>query len=120
MYKNFVKIIQDLAKCNYKIFGDRFKFEDYGVPQTRHRLILVGFRADFYKSKNIKYGKPSKDTEFFRITSKKALEEGVPGTDQTKESFEEADNKEETRHSDKRPRRLRRPRRLLRQLRQAA
>ena len=100
VYQNFVKIIQDLAKCNYKIFGDRFKFEDYGVPQTRHRLILVGFRADFYKSKNIKYGKPSKDTEFFRITSKKALEEGVPGTDQTKESFEEADNKEEPRHSD--------------------
>ena len=100
VYRNFLKIMQDLAKCNYKIFGDMFRFEDYGVPQTRRRIILVGFRADFYKKNDIKYGKPPKDTEFIRITCKQALEKGVPGTKQTKKSFDEADNKEETKHSD--------------------
>ena len=36
VYKNFLKIMSDLAKASkygYKVYADRFKFEEYGVPQ---------------------------------------------------------------------------------------
>lgn len=31
---------------NYIITPHLYKFEEYGVPQTRHRIIIVGIRAD--------------------------------------------------------------------------
>jgi site-specific DNA-cytosine methylase len=30
----------DLSACGYGIYGNKIKFEEYNVPQTRHRLIL--------------------------------------------------------------------------------
>lgn len=64
----FEKILEDLKEPGYKIFSlvnkprnnqfDKPEFkpedfiiraEDYGIPQTRHRVILLGIRNDFYK-----------------------------------------------------------------------
>lgn len=33
----------------YVVYPHYYKFEDYGVPQTRHRVILVGIRKDIAK-----------------------------------------------------------------------
>ena len=55
-YKNFKKIMGDLANCSkhgYTIYADNYKFEEYGIPQTRHRIILVGFRSNFFTENNI-------------------------------------------------------------------
>lgn len=38
----FKKIIEELKECGYKLTTNLYKFEDYGVPQARHRLIIVG------------------------------------------------------------------------------
>lgn len=42
--KAFTKIIQDLANAGegYTLTIHLYKFEDYGIPQSRHRIIIVG------------------------------------------------------------------------------
>ncbi len=42
----FQKILQDLNECGYQIYPHLYKFEQYGIPQARHRIIIVGIRND--------------------------------------------------------------------------
>lgn len=51
----FKKILSELKKTGYIITPHLYKFEEYGVPQARHRLIIVGIRSDL----NIQYHVPS-------------------------------------------------------------
>lgn len=44
--KAFKKILQDLQEAGYRIYPHLYKFEEYGVPQARHRVIIVGIRED--------------------------------------------------------------------------
>ncbi len=39
-------ILKDLADAGYKLVSHLYKAEEYGVPQTRHRVIIVGIRND--------------------------------------------------------------------------
>lgn len=99
-YLNFVKIVTDLASCSpygYRVYVDKFKFEEYGIPQTRHRQILVGYRGDIDSRDNIQYEKPTKSER--KISSKEALEIGVPDTNQNPKSLKKAKNQELTKHS---------------------
>ena len=44
---NDFEIIQkDLKESGYKLVTNLYKAEEYGVPQTRHRVIIVGIRND--------------------------------------------------------------------------
>ena len=40
------KILNALKNCGYNIVPHYYKFEEYGIPQTRHRIIIVGIRND--------------------------------------------------------------------------
>lgn len=42
----FKVILQDLENTGYKLYPHLYKFEEYGVPQARHRIIIVGIRND--------------------------------------------------------------------------
>lgn len=56
----FEKILKDLAGAGrgYRLSAHLYKFEDYGVPQCRHRIIIVGFRKDL----NLKFSVPAPTT----------------------------------------------------------
>ena len=53
--KAFTKILEELASAGYKIPPHLYKFEEYGIPQARHRLIIVGIRNDI----DVEYHIPS-------------------------------------------------------------
>jgi DNA (cytosine-5)-methyltransferase 1 len=44
----FIKILKDLeaASKGYTLTVNLYKFEEYGVPQQRHRIVIVGIRKD--------------------------------------------------------------------------
>lgn len=44
--KAFAKILSDLKEAGYTITPHLYKFEEYGIPQRRHRIIIVGIRRD--------------------------------------------------------------------------
>ncbi len=51
----FKQVLHDLNNANYDVYPHLYKFEEYGVPQTRHRIIIIGIRKDL----NIKFYVPS-------------------------------------------------------------
>ena len=57
----FLKILSDLANAGkhggYSLVPHLYKFENYGVPQARHRILIVGIRKDL----NIEFKVPSPD-----------------------------------------------------------
>ena len=40
------KILQEMYEAGYSVYPHLYKFEQYGVPQARHRIIIVGIRFD--------------------------------------------------------------------------
>lgn len=69
--KAFLKIKQDLIAAGYKIYPNLYKFEEYGIPQARHRMIIVGIRDDLPQEFKIPSTKPYKNVD---ITCRTAIE----------------------------------------------
>lgn len=44
--KAFAKILAELRESGYILTPHLYKFEEYGIPQARHRIIIVGIRED--------------------------------------------------------------------------
>ncbi|MDR1471648.1 MAG: DNA cytosine methyltransferase [Synergistaceae bacterium] len=42
--KAFAKILDDMRSAGYTLTPHLYKFEEYGVPQARHRIIIVGIK----------------------------------------------------------------------------
>lgn len=69
--ESFKKILSDLEEAGYNLTPHLYKFEEYGVPQARHRIIIVGIRKDL----NINFKVPSpKPYENIDVSSKNAIE----------------------------------------------
>lgn len=66
------KIIDDLKNAGpgYEITAHLYKFEDYGVPQKRHRIIIVGID----KNEKLRFKVPAPTTKSAPISAKQALE----------------------------------------------
>ena len=59
----FEKIKHDLRACGYRIYPHLYKFEEYGVPQARHRVIIVGIRNDMPVEFRIPSPDPYRDVD---------------------------------------------------------
>lgn len=69
--KAFEKIKTDMVDAGYRIYPNLYKFEQYGVPQARHRMIIVGIREDLPFEFKIPSPDPYKNVD---VTCKTALE----------------------------------------------
>ena len=67
--KSFTKILKDLEEAGngYDLTVHKYKFEEYGIPQARHRIIIVGIKKEL--KLKFKVPKPT----FKTMTSKEAL-----------------------------------------------
>lgn len=43
---DFQIILNDMKEAGYRLSVNLYKAEEYGIPQTRHRVIIVGIRND--------------------------------------------------------------------------
>lgn len=70
--KSFKKILSDLENCGngYELTVHLYKAENYGVPQMRHRMIIVGID----KRLNLKFKVPAPTTLNKPKTAREALE----------------------------------------------
>ncbi|NLJ41071.1 MAG: DNA cytosine methyltransferase [Clostridiales bacterium] len=48
-------ILSEMHEAGYSVFPHLYKFEEYGVPQARHRIIIIGIRKDL----NLEFKIPS-------------------------------------------------------------
>lgn len=57
----FKEILQELANggSGYNVVAHLYKFEEYGVPQSRHRYVVVGIRQDVANREDIKFKPPA-------------------------------------------------------------
>lgn len=72
--KHFKQILKDMEEVGYVLVPHMYKFEKYGIPQTRHRIIIVGIRKDL-DEKGIKFHVPSPEPyKNIDISARTALE----------------------------------------------
>lgn len=69
--KAFKKIQEDMIAAGYRIYPNLYKFEEYGVPQARHRMIIIGIRKDLPYEFKIPSIEPYKHVD---ISCKNAIE----------------------------------------------
>jgi DNA (cytosine-5)-methyltransferase 1 len=67
--KTFETILADLRQAGYTLTPHLYRFEQYGVPQARHRIIIIGIRNDI----DVSYHVPA-PTHIVPITCQEAIE----------------------------------------------
>lgn len=67
----FRTILGEFQDAGYRIFPHLYKFEQYGVPQARHRILIVGIRDDL----DVNFEVPSPEPyEAVDVSVRRALE----------------------------------------------
>lgn len=67
----FTKILAELKGAGYIVTPNLYKFENYGIPQARHRIIIVGIRNDLDVVYRVPSTEPYKNVD---VTCKNAIE----------------------------------------------
>ena len=86
--KAFNKILYEMFNAGYSVYPHLYKFEEYGIPQSRHRIIIIGIRKD----QDVVYKVPSISMYRKHLrTCREAIENppikvGFPNNEQTKQS----------------------------------
>ncbi len=61
--KAFGKILDELRAAGYVTTANMYHFEEYGVPQARHRIIIVGIRDDLEMTFKVPSPEPYKEMD---------------------------------------------------------
>lgn len=72
----FIKILRELSRAGqhgYRITTHLYKFEEYGVPQARHRIILIGIRDDLGLA--FKVPAPTTPAKDEQLSARQAIED---------------------------------------------
>ena len=67
----FQVIMKELRNAGYRVYPNLYKFEEYGVPQARHRVIIVGIKNELSYEFKIPSTNPYRDCN---VTCKNAIE----------------------------------------------
>ena len=85
----FKQILSDLESAGkgYNLTAHLYKFEEYGVPQQRHRIVIVGIRKDI----NLHFKVPAPTTADKYVSALEAIEDppipsDAPNNEITKQS----------------------------------
>ena len=81
----FATILKDMDKSGYDLVAHKYKFEEYGIPQKRHRVIIVGILKELKKA--FKVPMPSGHTQ----TAGEALS-NIPPSASHQELTRQSDN----------------------------
>ena len=68
----FKQILKDLGEAGkgYVLTPHLYKFEEYGVPQQRHRIVIIGIRKDL----GLKFKVPAPTTKYNYVSAREAIE----------------------------------------------
>lgn len=89
----FPYILREMQRAGYTVIAHKYRFEEYGLPQARHRIIIVGLRNDV-AAKGIAFKVPAPTTpepSMMRTAKQAITEPPIP---------EWATNNEPTRQSE--------------------
>lgn len=79
-------ILSAMRQAGYNLSLHTYRFEQYGVPQARHRIVIIGFRADLDIQD---FEHPSPTTPDSPVTCQQALADipdGAPNHERAKQS----------------------------------
>lgn len=82
-FELILKALNNAGTYGYNITANLYKFEEYGIPQARHRYILIGIRGDLGKT----FAVPAPSGKM--KTCKEALE-GIPASAANQETTKQS------------------------------
>lgn len=82
------RIFADMAEAGYRIYPHYYRFEQYGVPQARHRMIVIGIKNELDVEFKVPSPNPYADRD---VSAKKALE-SIPKWATNQEPTKQSDN----------------------------
>ena len=82
----FKRILKDMREAGYKLVPHLYKFEQYGVPQARHRIIIVGIRDDLDLTFKVPSPAPYADADVSVRTALADIPEWATGQEKTRQS----------------------------------
>ncbi|MDY6895206.1 MAG: DNA (cytosine-5-)-methyltransferase, partial [Thermotogota bacterium] len=84
----FSMILKELFNSGYSIYPHLYKFNQYGVPQTRQRIIIIGIRNDIDVIFKVPSPKPfgKKDVSCRKIIENPPISKDAPNNELTRQS----------------------------------
>lgn len=87
--KTFSLILNEMYSAGYSVYPHLYKFEEYGIPQARHRIIIIGIRED----QEVIFRIPSANSnKFAKRTCKDAIENPAIPSDAPNHEFTKQSN----------------------------